>query len=1791
MFIFYFSHRTFSSLTPQRVLPLPTILRSGLPALLLFLTFSPGGTDSFAQGLIDPDPRWEYPQFLGFRPADGRSAEVNPPRFSWPYRPEIVGAQDEARRLFRFQLDPDPGFPSPVVDVEVDYNFYNTLEPVAPGTWYWRVGYDHEANGSVDEWSSVRSFSVSGNEPVWDRSGHALAESLLAATSGSARPRFGPVDGDWDALRVFLENSPQGAGWLAQLLDQANRITGQGGYAGRPWYTNPSDFFPPTDEDGGALDEDGIIDGKVSFATGQGIAEWRSNDFGRAAQNLVIVAFAHRLTGDPAYAGARELLLQIAAFPHTPHNRSLSWPEFHGATTKQTTPITEYLALLYDWYYDDLTPAERTLVRESVARRVRQVFLEGRSWRSDAQVYQNGVGIRTGSHQYQNFFWTLPGLLLLAGEDNASDAMMETESLLPLTLDFLTGVTAGALYGPDDGAINEGVGYGAEKQGTLLRTALLAEILLPLGQDKNPFYAGHQRWLSHALFSNYQRSPFGDQWNSDLRNDVLLNQKALTLLTGNPRAKTRWQAEVNRSGNLLELGTFSRPWTILLAYQHRQDAINAIPEPEEATALFPESGWVMAARHAPTTETLADNGPRMLFQSRPRGGHSHSYRAENTFAWHAYGEALAVGAGSRRYPDPYSRHTMSHNAILINGQGQEWTDINMPERPFMGRLLAYEEGILPEGGSYVHWVGDATNAYPARPGEELERWHRHVLLIDETTFVIYDDLKMKDGSDPALFSWLLQVDQPDPPVIQISGADVTWSQNAVQARVVFNRPADDLHLIHQSGSGAIPDPEYPSGSGWAPDWEGNHVFVNPITGENLLPAVIHAFEGTPGSGSFAGSTRFYFSESEYPEQQRTRNTLWVTNAEPAYQWQLLTALLAWPEENEAPEVVRLDDHRMEIHHSSVTRTLSFDPTQPGDLTIDPDLYRAHAGETVHNLPVVSVRRSTPSVRENSGATPSFIIERSRPGEDPLTVFFQLTGTALPSLDYIVPATESLTIPGGADRVLLPVALLDNPVLEGDKTIILHLLPHPDYGISLAQSTITIRDDEALRPGVIAETMAPNQTRTLVLHLANPFPGSRPFALHTGPPAEDETGWTAASFIDHDPTPFLLDPRETVSLILTLDSTGLSSGNFLEILTIVDMADGSLRTIPAYLTISPNPPPAAPEKPHLDRLMATEVALTWVPRSTDESGFRVERRLASSDPWEILATLPDGTTNYTDTPAPDGVTTRSSYRIVAFNAHGETASPHAVTGLELPAPTGVTAVAQSPFTFAITWDYSGQPTDAFHVERALTPEGPWFPVGLVRHAENSLTDTRFDTDIPYFYRVTAFDEELTSLPSAITESIPLPPAVALTLPRDMVYKTEETFTATLTRDHSQGDQWVELKADSPHLSLPSSIIIPDGEQSVSFSITIEAGTTPFSEDPIIISAHTPQALIGESFPGPADSILSGQNTGWGWGAAWTHHNTSPVLKEPSLLYENKGVISTPGTRAARFPNTGQLNEGRRVFPAKFNEGSIWISTLLDREGSQPGTQMIIRENPGGGNWARIRFDGATTEWRLEAGAELSAQLYAGNPQGTLLLVMHFDFDTRLIHAYLSPEVNHYTPTNALGTATIPMQAALSGISRLDIAGRSLQDGFDAIRVARSYPDLYRTTVSPQTLLLIDDEALPPPRQWRLLHFGTHLPDGDAAWEADPDGDGIPNLLEYALGGDPHQPFTAQPWEKEFADQSLKITFFRAVDSLTYIVEFSEDLVLWEPLAINPGVAGEWISVHDEASPATTPRRFLRLRVSE
>jgi hypothetical protein len=112
------------------------------------------------------------------------------------------------------------------------------------------------------------------------------------------------------------------------------------------------------------------------------------------------------------------------------------------------------------------------------------------------------------------------------------------------------------------------------------------------------------------------------------------------------------------------------------------------------------------------------------------------------------------------------------------------------------------------------------------------------------------------------------------------------------------------------------------------------------------------------------------------------------------------------------------------------------------------------------------------------------------------------------------------------------------------------------------------------------------------------------------------------------------------------------------------------------------------------------------------------------------------------------------------------------------------------------------------------------------------------------------------------------------------------------------------------------------------------------------------------------------------------------------------------------------------------------------------------------------------------------------------------------------------------------------------------------------------------------------------FTYGLSVSNAAPDADPDADGLKNLVEYGLNLNPTVTDSAAAISTALdSNGKLSLTFFRArsATELTYTVQASADLASWSDVIVNPGTVGQNVTVIDEP-PVGSTRRFLRIVVA-
>ncbi len=207
--------------------------------------------------------------------------------------------------------------------------------------------------------------------------------------------------------------------------------------------------------------------------------------------------------------------------------------------------------------------------------------------------------------------------------------------------------------------------------------------------------------------------------------------------------------------------------------------------------------------------------------------------------------------------------------------------------------------------------------------------------------------------------------------------------------------------------------------------------------------------------------------------------------------------------------------------------------------------------------------------------------------------------------------------------------------------------------------------------------------------------------------------------------------------------------------------------------------------------------------------------------------------------------------------------------------------------------------------------------------------------------------------------------------------------------------------------------------------------------------------------------------------------------------------------------------------------------------------------------------------------------SGDPfvDNTLYLSYFLESSAYLVSP-LSYQVSSDNP--ALVTATVT-----DGV--LQLSASATAAGQTTVRLTTT--DLEGATLAssfPVTVLSSD-----PFIAWRQTHFSTTDDTGPAANLADPDADGLPNLLEYALGADPMSPSGTGIPACVLNAGTLSLTYKRAAPSgLAYEVQTTTDLTnpaSWTPTGVTQGTPAP-----DGVTTATIPHsngpRFLRLSVT-
>ncbi len=184
------------------------------------------------------------------------------------------------------------------------------------------------------------------------------------------------------------------------------------------------------------------------------------------------------------------------------------------------------------------------------------------------------------------------------------------------------------------------------------------------------------------------------------------------------------------------------------------------------------------------------------------------------------------------------------------------------------------------------------------------------------------------------------------------------------------------------------------------------------------------------------------------------------------------------------------------------------------------------------------------------------------------------------------------------------------------------------------------------------------------------------------------------------------------------------------------------------TLGPPPPPDAPSATNATPSTSSSITVSWTDRSANEDGFRAERSLDGGASWATVSTTAANVTALQD----GGRTSEQQvcYRVIAFNAGGE--SPPSNTDCTTPpaAPSGLTATGLDGPAIDLAWTDNSAVEDGYEVRRST--DGVTFSaVATVASNMTTYRDSRVSDNTTYWYLVSAKKDGGFSDPSGVASA--------------------------------------------------------------------------------------------------------------------------------------------------------------------------------------------------------------------------------------------------------------------------------------------------------------------------------------------------------------------------------------------------------------------------------------------------------
>ncbi len=366
------------------------------------------------------------------------------------------------------------------------------------------------------------------------------------------------------------------------------------------------------------------------------------------------------------------------------------------------------------------------------------------------------------------------------------------------------------------------------------------------------------------------------------------------------------------------------------------------------------------------------------------------------------------------------------------------------------------------------------------------------------------------------------------------------------------------------------------------------------------------------------------------------------------------------------------------------------------------------------------------------------------------------------------------------------------------------------------------------------------------------------------------------------------------------------------------------------------PAASPSDLEAATISTSRIKLTWEDNSSNETGFKIERKKSGGTYTQIEA-VDEDTTSFTDTGLANN--TNYYYRVRAYNDAGDSLYSNeavATTGLVPDEPSDLTATVVSNSRIELTWQDNSSNETGFKIERKKSG-GSYTRIATVGEDITNIINTGLAGNTKYYYRISAYntagDSAYSNEVSATTGSVPETPS-------DLTATVVSNSRVDLTWEDNSSDETgfkIERKKSGGSYTRIDTV----DEDTTSFTDTGLASNTKYyyrisAYNSTGDSPYSSETGVTTSRPGTIISLMIGKTS-------YYVNNQLQTMDTAPIIYADRTLLPIRYIAEAIGADVDWSNSDRKVtITLKGTEIELWIGNNYARVDGQ--YKLIDSSNP-------------------------------------------------------------------------------------------------------------------------------------------------------------------------------------------------------------------------------------------------------